>query len=80
MTKEEILSKFNELKKLNISKSNLNAWIKKHCPELYKEIEKRTTKLNKFKVCKHNTTKLLDISIFERIYCIEHDLDDRPKC
>ena len=80
MTKEEILSKFNELKKLNISKSNLNGWIKKHCPELYKEIEKRTAKLNKFKVCKHNTTKLLDISIFERIYCIEHGLDDRPKC
>lgn len=81
MTKEEILSKFNEIvNKDKIKSANLNRWIKTHYLAFYKEIEQLTYQLNKFKTFKPGTQKLLDVSIYERIYCIKHNLSDRPKC
>ena len=79
MNKEEIIEQFYQLKN-NVSRANLNRYIKNHNRELYDEIERLTQSLNKFRKKKSGTDKILDISIFERIYCIEHDLVDRPKC
>ena len=81
MTKDEILSKFKEIQNQSgVSSSNLNVWIKRHHPSLYAEIAEKTKELDKFRTFKHGTQKLLDVSIFERIYCIEHSLTDRPIC
>ena len=76
MTKEEILSKVNEIAKV-ISRDNLNRYIKNHYPELHSEIHERTKELDKFDVPGDKNRR---ISLYERIYCIEHDLSDRPKC
>lgn len=63
----------------HISNANLNKFIKNHYPDLYGELATRTSALDKFR-SKIKCGKLLDISIFERLYCIEHGLVDRPKC
>lgn len=76
MTKEEILSKVNEIAKV-ISRDNLNRYIKNHYPELHSEIHERTKELDKFDVPEKRNKR---ISLYERLYCIEHDLTDRPKC
>jgi hypothetical protein len=76
MQKEEIFKIINELK-TKISKDNLNRYLKNHHPDVYNEIQSRTINLNKFIV---DGNKNKQISLFERLYCIEHDLSDRPKC
>lgn len=81
MTKFEIIEQFNEIlatKKIHCS--HLNVYIKNHYPKLYLQIENKTQNLNKFKTLNAKTQKIQDISIYERIFCIEHDLKDRPKC
>ena len=63
-------------KKYDVSSCNLQRYIKNHYPKIYKQIEEKTTKLEKFKSAKNK----FRISIFEKIYCLEHNLDDRPLC
>ena len=79
MTNQEIIEKINDLKK-KIHPSCLNFYIKNHYPELFQELELKTQNLNKFKIINSKTQKLQDISIYERIFYIEHNLQDRPKC
>jgi hypothetical protein len=76
MKKEEIFKIINELK-TKISKDNLNRYLKNHYPDIYNEIQKQTEFLNKF-IIKGNKNK--QISLYERLYCIEHNLTDRPLC
>lgn len=54
--------------------------MRNHHPALYQEIERRTIKLNKYKSGRNKNGKQLDISIFERLYCLENGIDDRPLC
>ena len=63
-------------KKYNVSSCNLQRYIKNHYPKIYNQIEEKTKKLEKFKSAKNK----FRISIFEKIYCLEHNLDDRPLC
>jgi len=76
----------NEVEKiqneLSLRDDNLNAYLKRHYTELYLEIERRTINLNKYKktVQRKTGAKVHDVSIFERIYCLEHELSDRPFC
>jgi hypothetical protein len=81
LSNKQLVEEFNTiLNNCGVSRSNLNRYIKNHHKDLYDEIECRTIKLNAYKQFKYGTNKLQDISIFERIYCLEHDLDDRPLC
>ena len=81
LSNKQLVEEFNTiLNNCGVSRSNLNRYIKNHHKDLYDEIECRTIKLNAYKQFKRGTTKLQDISIFERIYCLEHGLDDRPLC
>ena len=76
LTKIDILTKFNELLKI-VSKDNLSRYIKNHFPDYFEYILENTSFLDKFEV---KDDKNKRISIFERIFCIEHNLWDRPKC
>lgn len=62
-----------KLRKCQIALSNLNRYLKNHYPRLHAQILKQTSFLEKFE-------SKYPISILERLYCIEHDLSDRPKC
>lgn len=61
-----------------VSKSNIGNYIKNHFQDLYAEIEKRTIKLNAYKHIINGIDR--GVSIFERIYCLKNNLDDRPMC
>jgi hypothetical protein len=76
MNKYDVFKIVNELTN-KISRDNLNRYIKNHFPEIYTFIYEKTKKLDKF-IVEDNKNK--QISIFERLYCLEHNLDDRPKC
>lgn len=79
MNNLEIIEKIKEIQtKHNLRLDNLNTYIKRHYPDVYDELNKHTEFLNKFKVVKNG--KLGDISIIERMYCLQHNLTDRPKC
>ena len=79
MTNLEIIEKIKEIQaKHNLRLDNLNTYIKRHYPDVYDELNKHTAFLNKFKVVKNG--KMGDISIIERMYCLQHNLTDRPKC
>ena len=81
LSNEELVKLFYEFKeKSKVSISNLNRYLKNHFQDLYDEIERRTIKLNQYKKIPNGKTKIQDISIFERIYCLMHNLDDRPLC
>lgn len=81
LSNEELVKLFYEFKeKSKVSISNLNRYLKNHFQDLYNEIERRTIKLNQYKKIPNGKTKMQDISIFERIYCLIHNLDDRPLC
>ena len=82
-TNQQLIDEFNLIfENSKVSKSNINRYIKNHYSALYNEIEKRTIELNKFKEMRttKNGKKLRDISIFERLYCLQHNLSDRPLC
>ena len=66
----------NKILKLHIAKCNLNRYIKNHYPLIYKQILKQTSFLSKFS----KVDDLSDISIFERFYCINNNLHNRPLC
>ncbi len=82
-TNQQLVDEFNRIyKESGISRSNINRFIKNHHSNLYNEIESRTLKLNQYKKLKARKHKMVlnDISIFERIFCLMHGLDDRPLC
>ena len=56
--------------------------MKKRYVDLHAEITRRTSGLNQFKKQKilKGVAKQMDISIFERIYCLQHGLKCRPLC
>lgn len=79
MTNKELANAFNAYwTQCKVSRSNIGFYIRNHNCELYAEIEQRTIKLNQYK--KTVKGNLRDVSIFERIYCLRHNLDDRPLC
>ena len=57
------------------SSHKLPSTIKKHSPELLKEIEYRTQFLNEFYIQRRS-----NVPINARLYCLEHDLREHPKC
>ena len=63
--------------KLNISRSNKCRYVRNHYHRIYKAILKQTSFLDKFA---KDSSNPVEISIFERLYCIEHNLSDRPIC
>lgn len=67
----------NSILQLNVSRSNLNRYIRNHYKLIYARILEQTKFLNKFANDSNNSTY---ISIFERLYCILNDLTDRPLC
>ena len=76
MHKEKILKaiwKFAKTKELYTIKTLL----KNKYPRIYQWILEQTTFLDKYDKVKNGKHSL---SIFERIYCIEHNLSDRPIC
>lgn len=81
MSNTQLVNEFNIIwEKSNVSRSNINRYVKNHHYDLYHEIEERTIKLNQYKTSKEKNKKVQDISIFERLYCLLHGLDDRPLC
>lgn len=65
-------------KKHNLIKDVLAQYIRRHYPEVFAELHDKTSFLDKFRFVKNG--KLRDVSIQERMYCLEHNLTDRPKC
>lgn len=62
------------LKNLNVYKTKRFVYLKNHFPNVLKEIEDSTHFLDE------TNKKGADISFQERVYCIEHDLTERPIC
>lgn len=80
-TNQQLIDEFNRIsEESGVSRSNINRFIKNHYTDLYIEIERRTIKLNAYKKPKTTGGKIRDISIFERLYCLQHNYDDRPLC
>lgn len=61
----------------NVSRDNCARFMKNHYPTEYNDLITSTKFLDKFDVQNDKNKK---ISIFERIYCLEHGLTDRPRC
>ena len=76
MTNEELVKSIKNAIE-QISRDNSKRYLKNHFPELYSEMMNRTKFLDKYHI-EENKNKW--ISIFERIYCLEHDLQERPMC
>lgn len=75
MNKEQILKCFYEITS-HVSRDNTARYMRNHSPKEYNELLRLTDFLRKF----DSEDKNHKISIFERIYCIEHNLSDRPLC
>lgn len=60
-----------------VSRDNCARYFRNHYPDEYRRMMQATSFLDKFEV---EGAKNKRISIFERIYCMEHDMFDRPKC
>ena len=76
MNNKKVFEVINELQ-TKISRDNLNRYIKNHYPEIFSYICDKTKALDKFSI-PNNKNK--QISIFERLYCLQNNLIDRPKC
>lgn len=76
INRNEILKIFYDILK-NVSRDNASKFMRNHFAEHYNELMRLTNSLDKFDIKHDKTTK---ISIFERVYCIENGLTDRPKC
>ena len=63
----------DEINKLGIYQGKLNAYLKKHFPNLFNELVSRTYFLDDF-------YKDKSVPIPTRLYCLEHDLKEQPKC
>lgn len=75
ISKQNILDCFDKITK-TISRDNTSRYMKNHFEKEYNELLKLTSFLDKF----DSEDKNKKVSIFERIYCLEHNLSDRPKC
>lgn len=62
-----------EIQRLGIYQGKLNAYLKRHYPELFKELVSRTHFLDNF-------YKDRPVPIPARLYCLEHNLKEQPKC
>lgn len=81
MSNQQLVKEFYKIwEQFHISRSNINRYIKNHFSQLYDEIEHRTSILNQYKAQRSKDGKIRDISIFERIYFLNHNLVDRPFC
>ena len=81
MTNSQLVEEFYKIwKESNVSKSNIGKYIRNHFYSFYAQIEERTVKLNQYVNESSIDKKKRYISIFERLYCLEHGLDDRPMC
>ena len=79
MANEQLVIAFQQYWKITgVSRSHIGFYVRNHNKELYDEIVHRTIKLNQYK--RTHKGVMRDVSIFERIYCIKHQLDDRPLC
>lgn len=76
MTDTEAVKVFYDILK-TVSRDNAERFMRNHFPDQYRHIVERTEFLDRFDVKK---TKNSRISMFERVYCLEHGLDDRPRC
>ena len=72
----KILETFKKILQ-TVSRDNSAKYMRNHFPSEYEKLMKATQFLDKFDKPDDKNKK---ISIFERIYCIEHGLTDRPKC
>ena len=63
-----------KIRQYPVARSSMATYLRHSLPRLYSQIMKQTQFLDKFANEKRN------VSIYERLYCIEHNLDDRPKC
>ena len=63
----------DEINKLGIYPGRLNAYLNKHHPNLFNELVSRTHFLDDF-------YKDKSIPIPARLYCLEHNLNEQPKC
>lgn len=52
-------------------------WFKRHCPEAYAKLLELTSKLDRYEQA---GSKYYHVRLLERVYCLEHGLDDRPLC
>lgn len=59
-----------------VSRDNTARYLKNHFPEAYDGIMSLTWFLDKF----DSADKNKKISLFERVYCLENGLRDRPRC
>ena len=70
MSNRELLDKIQEL---GIYQGKLNAYLRRHYPELFNELVSRTHFLDDF-------YKDKTVPMPARLYCIEHNLKEQPKC
>lgn len=70
MSNAELL---DEINKLGIYQGKLNAYLKRHFPDLFNELVSRTHFLDNF--YKDNT-----VPIPARLYCLKHNLKEQPRC
>ena len=70
MSNRELLDKIQEL---GIYQGKLNAYLKKHFPDLFNELVSRTHFLDDF-------YKDKSVPMPARLYCLEHDLKEQPRC
>lgn len=81
MENAQLVDEFYRLwKESGVAKSNIGKYMRNHHFDLYAQIEQRTMKLNQYANLNAKNKKYRYISIFERLYCLEHNLDDRPLC
>lgn len=70
MSNAELLDKIN---KLGIYQGKLNAYLKRHFPDLFNELVSRTHFLDDF-------YKDKTVPIPARLYCLKHNLKEQPRC
>ena len=70
MSNHELLDK---IQGLGIYQGKLNAYLEKHFPELFNELVSRTHFLDDF-------YKDKSVPMPARLYCLEHDLKEQPRC
>lgn len=70
MSNQQLLE---EVRNIGVCTGKLNAYLQSHHPELFVEITERTHFLNDF-------YKDKSVPILARLYCLEHNLKEQPRC
>ena len=63
----------DEINKIGICQGKLNAYLKKHYPDMFNEFVSRTHFLDDF-------YKDKSVPIPARLYCLKHNLKEQPRC